>query len=178
MCRAQRPIVWMRDVVLAKLLLCPHPKWPQRHFRQIQASRSRLIPDEHVNSPRRKFAQDLIGQRSTSNANSGTSRQSRKIFGQIFRHALGQCGYQHAFVFLRAHTNFFQKIVHLAFTERISTCGSTSPLANHLFDDHAAGLGELIRPGRCGDVNDLIDAMLNSSKVKGRLSRAEGIRKP
>jgi hypothetical protein len=63
------------------------------------------------------------------------------VFGQIFRHALGQRGHQHALVVCRALPDLIQQIVYLAFDGadldfRIHQAG----WPDNLFHYHARGL--------------------------------------
>ena len=71
------------------------------------------------------------------------------VLGEIFGHALGEGGYQHAFAFLDARADLVQQVVDLAFHRadfdwRIDQSGG----ADDLLDDDSGGFSQLVRAGR------------------------------
>ena len=61
-----------------------------------------------------------------------------QIVGQIFRHALGQRGHQHALVLLFAQADFAEQIIHLPRHRPDVDGGIDQPgRPDDLFDDHA-----------------------------------------
>ena len=99
----------------------------------------------------------------------------REILGQILGHALRQCGHQNAFVFPGADANFFQQIVHLALDgTNFDLWVHQAGRADHLFDDYATGLGKFVRTGRRGDIDDLIDAVLEFFKGQWTIVESRG----
>src|SRR5205823_11311961 len=83
------------------------------------------------------------------------------ILAQVLGHALGQRGHEYAFTGFSAPPNFVQQVVHLAFHRanfylRVHQAGGT----NHLLDVDSRGLGQFVGSWRGGDIDDLIDAVL------------------
>ncbi len=87
------------------------------------------------------------------------------IVGEIFGHALRECGDQDALILRCAVADLCQKIVNLTldrtdFYLRIDKSGG----ANNLFDDNAGRFGEFKGSGRSRNINSLTDACLEFLK--------------
>ena len=87
------------------------------------------------------------------------------VTGQVLRHAFGEGGDEYAFVFFDADPDFVEQVVDLAadgadFYGRIDEAGG----ADDLFDGDAVGDFEFVGAGGGGDVDDLIDAVLELFK--------------
>ena len=154
----------------------------QRNFRQVQALAQQVDADQHVELAAAQIAQnlhalerlDLGVQVAALHADFGV------ILGQIFGHALGQRGHQHALAACHALANFVQQVVHLAldrphFDWRIDQARGP----NDLLDHHARRLGQLVRPRRGRDVDHLIHAVLEfferQRTVVERAGQAESV---
>ena len=115
----------------------------ERDFRQIQTFAQQIDSDQHIKFAAPQIAQNLDTVQGLDFRVQVAALHAdfRKILGQVFGHALRQGGHQHAFVFLGAHANFLQQVVHLALHRtnlhlRIHQPGR----ADHLLDDDAARL--------------------------------------
>ena len=102
------------------------------------------------------------------------------VFGKIFGHALGQGGDQNALVQLHAPADFMQQVVHLAFDgTHVDLRIDQASGPDDLLDNHAGRLGELIGPGRGGDIEHLVHAILELFKsertIVHRAGQAEAI---
>ena len=111
----------------------------QRHFGNIQPLAQQVDADQHVEHAEAQVADDL-------HALHGLDVRVQvahldavlgEVFGQIFRHALGQRGDQHAFAHVRAQSHFGHQVVHLVgggthFDGRVDQAGRAHHLLHHL----------------------------------------------
>jgi len=121
----------------------------QRNFGQIEAFAQQVDADQDIEFSAAQVAQDAHAFERIDFRVHIAAANAR--FGEIFRevlgHSLGERGDQHAFIALGAHTDFFQKIVHLAFHRAHLDSGSTKPgRANHLLDHDSRRACQLVRP--------------------------------
>ena len=97
------------------------------------------------------------------------------VAGQVLGHALGERGHQHAFVFFCPVTNLGQQIVDLPlhrsnFHLRINQAGGPDYLLNH----NARRSSQFIRPRRRGNVNRLVNAILELLKCERPVIHGRG----
>jgi hypothetical protein len=81
------------------------------------------------------------------------------VLRQVFGHALGERGDQHALIVLHAGADLAEQVVHLSLDgadlhRRVQQAGGADDLLHH----HAGGLGEFVGARRGGDI-DLVDAV-------------------
>ena len=86
--------------------------------------------------------------------------QISQVFGQAFRHALGQRGHQHPLALFDGLVNFAHQIVHLTGggtqqDQRIQQARRADDLLHRVFAE-----GKLIFAGRGADVDDLIEPLV------------------
>ena len=97
------------------------------------------------------------------------------VAGEIFRHALGQRGDQHALVALGAIANLGEQVVDLAFHRANLDFGiDEAGGPNHLLDDDSRGARQLIRARRCGNVDRLVHAILELLKFERAIVHGRG----
>src|SRR5262249_12363135 len=90
-------------------------------------------------------------------------------------HAFGERSNKDAFILFSANANFFEQIVDLSFDGanfdlRIDEARG----ANNLFDKAAARTCEFVRAGSCGDIDDLVEAMLELFEGKRAIVERAG----
>src|SRR5882762_1711814 len=94
-----------------------------------------------------------------------THADLREILGEIFRHALGQSGDQHALVAFRTHANFLQQVVDLTLHRAYLYFGvDKTGRTNHLLDEAAPRFREFVRPGGRGYIQHLVHSVLEFFK--------------
>ena len=87
------------------------------------------------------------------------------VLRQILGHALGQRRHQHALAYLHARANLVQQVVNLPLHRTNLHRRIDQPRRpDNLLDHHARRLGQLIRPRRRRNVDELIGAMLELLK--------------
>ena len=101
------------------------------------------------------------------------------VVGEVLGHALGESGDEDALVDCGAGADLGQEVVDLAldgadFDLRVDQAGG----ADDLFDDDAGGLGEFVRAGRGGDVDNLAGAGLELLELERAVVHADGRRNP
>ncbi len=101
-----------------------------------------------------------------------------KVVGEVFGHFLGQRGHEHPFLPLDTGIDLAQKIYHLPFhrahrDDRVQQSGRTDDLLGHL-----RAVLPLVVAGRSRNKDHLVQLGLHFLKLEGRLSKADGSRKP
>ncbi len=86
---------------------------------------------------------------------------------QVFRHPLGQRGDEHPLLLRRTVADLRQQVVHLPanrtdLDRRIHQAGRP----DHLLDDDASRLGQLVRTGRRRDEHDLPHALFPLCEIE------------
>ena len=101
------------------------------------------------------------------------------VVGEVLGHALGEGGDEDALVFADAVADFREQVVDLSlyradFNRRIDQAGGT----DDLFYDHASRLGEFVRAGSSGDVDDLPGAAFELVELERPVVHRAGQAKP
>ena len=130
----------------------------QRAFGNVEPLAQQVDADQHVERTEAQIANDLDAfqgvdiRMQVAHADAGFLH----VFGEVFGHALGQRGHQHALVLRRAFAGLVQQVVDLVGdraddADRVDQPGG----ADDLFDEHAAGLFHFPRTRRRGDMHRL-----------------------
>ncbi len=135
----------------------------ERNFRQVEAFAQQIDADERVVLALAQAGEQLHAlQRFDLRVHVAAAHADLGVVaGEVFGHALGERGDEHALVAFGAVANLGEQIVDLAFDGADFDLGiDEAGGADDLLDDDAGGLGELVRAGRGGDVDGLVDAVL------------------
>ena len=153
----------------------------QRHFGNVEPFAQQVDADQHVEFAEAQVADDLhaLDRVDVRVQIAHLDAVLGQIVGQVLGHALGQRGHQHALVLVDAQLDLRQQVVDLRrgrahLERRIDQAGRPHQLLDHLprvrFFSYSAGVAETKIV--CGSSRS------NSSKRSGRLSSADGSRKP
>ena len=149
----------------------------ERNFGQIEAFAQQVDADQHVEFAAAQVAQDAHALERidfrvhVAAAHAGLG----KIFSEIFGHALGERGDQHALVAFRALANFFEQIIHLPFYRaHFDLRVHQARGANHLLDHHSRRARQLVRPGRRRNVEHLPGAVLEFLEIQRAVVERRG----
>ena len=134
----------------------------QRDLGQVEAFAQQVDADQHVVLAAAQVAQDAYAvQRGDFGVQVAAAHADLGIIlRQVFRHALGERGDQHALIVVDAAVDLAEQIVHLSLDgadlhRGVQQAGGTDDLLHH----HAGRLGEFVGAGRGGDVDQLVDAV-------------------
>lgn len=130
----------------------------QPAFGNVQTLAQQVDPDQHVKGTQPQVTQDFDAFDGVDVAVHITHADALfvHVFGQIFGHALGQCGAQGAHTVGSHFAHLVQKVIDLHvhgadFDHRIDKAGG----ADHLFGEDAAGLLDFPCGGGCADEHRL-----------------------
>jgi hypothetical protein len=102
-----------------------------------------------------------------------------EVVGQLLGHPLGQRRHEHALARRRRLADHSEEIVDLPLHRpNLDQRVEETRRADHLLHDLASGALELLGGRRRADGDRLVQRVRNSSYVSGRLSSADGRRKP
>ena len=127
---------------------------------EVEALAEQVDADQHVVLPEPQLAQQFdAAQRVHLGVQvAHPDAHLQQIVGEVLGHLLGQRGHQHPLVTLGAGSDLADQVVDLPLGGldhdlRIHQAGR----ADHLLDELAAGLGQLVGPGRRRQVHRLAD---------------------
>ena len=138
------------------------------------------MPDEHVVDAEAQVAQDLDPLERVDLRVEVLDLDAHlvQVVGQVLGHLLGQRRDDDPLAPLDAAADVLDEVVDLALgrpdaDRRVDDAGRPDELLDDLL-----GALELVRAGRGAHEDDLVEVASNSSNVSGRLSSADGRRKP
>ena len=153
----------------------------QRDLRHIEPLSQQVDPHQHVELAEAQIANDLHPFDSVDVGVQITHPHLviRQVFGQILRHPLGEGGDQHPLLHRHPFADLGEQVVHLGSDRTHLDLGvEQAGGAYHLLHHVAAGLLQLVGAG-VAETNTVCGiSASNSSNLSGRLSSAEGSRKP
>ena len=135
----------------------------ERNFGQIQAFAQQVDADQHVEFATPQIAQDADAIESFDFGMEIAAAHAdfREIFGRSSAMRLVRVVTRTRSLRSARTRISSSRSSTWPFTGRTSICGIDEPGGtNDLLDHYAAGFGELVRPGRGGNVDDLVEAML------------------
>ena len=125
-------MVWMSDVSRTQeAFLVGVENGDQRHFGDVEALAQKVDADQHVERAQPQVADDLDALQRVHVGVHVAHLQPLlvAVFGEVFRHTLGQRRHQHAIALFDDLAAFVDEVVHLGFRRAgLSTGGSISPV--------------------------------------------------
>ncbi len=180
--RAARPIVWISDVSRAQeALLVGVEDRDERHLGQVETLPQQVDADEHVELAEPQRAQDLdpLERVDLAVQVAHADAELEQVVGEVLGHLLGERGDEHPLVALDARPLISATRSSIwPLVGRTITSGSMRPVGRTICSTTCVDISSSYGLGVADMNTTWFTCSMNSSNRSGRLSIADGSRKP